>query len=87
MIFQTKSKNFGLTISGATTAIEIDPSYAKSYYRRAEANMVLEHYVAALADFKKVSLCLDRHAFFLNRIRSSNCARKTKEREISIMLV
>jgi serine/threonine-protein phosphatase 5 len=53
-----KMENFGLTISGAKTAIEIDLTYPKSYYRRAEANMVLEHYAEALADFKKVvELC------------------------------
>jgi hypothetical protein len=47
-------ENFGLTISCANSAIELDPTYPKSYYRRAEANMVLEHFADALKDFKKV---------------------------------
>lgn len=72
-----KMENFGLTITGAKTAIDLDPTYAKSYYRRAEANMVLMHYAEALQDFKKVTeLCpKDKQA----RIKYNACLKTKKE--------
>eukprot|EP00936_MAST-01D_sp_MAST-1D-sp1_P001708 g1708.t1 len=49
-----KSEAFGLAITDATTAIQLDPTYLKSFYRRASANFGLGKYKVALKDFKYV---------------------------------
>lgn len=50
-----KSEAYGAAIQDATKAIEIDPSYTKSYYRRAIANTALINPKKALEDLKIVS--------------------------------
>lgn len=49
-----KLENYGLAIVEATKAIEADPRYVKSYYRRASAHSLLLHYRDALKDFDTV---------------------------------
>lgn len=49
-----KMENFGLAISDATTAIGIDKSYIKSYYRRGAAYLGLGKYKESLSNFKQV---------------------------------
>eukprot|EP01128_Nolandella_sp_AFSM9_P003309 TRINITY_DN140_c1_g1_i1.p1 TRINITY_DN140_c1_g1~~TRINITY_DN140_c1_g1_i1.p1 ORF type:complete len:484 (+),score=111.14 TRINITY_DN140_c1_g1_i1:1710-3161(+) len=49
-----KMENFGLVLSDAEKAIELNPGYAKGYYRRASANYVLEHFKKARDDYAKV---------------------------------
>jgi serine/threonine-protein phosphatase 5 len=46
--------NYGLAIADADEAIKYDPTYAKAYYRKADANIALDHYDKALASLKKV---------------------------------
>jgi serine/threonine-protein phosphatase 5 len=98
-----KMENFGLTISSANTAIELDPNYPKSYYRRAEANMVLEHFAEALKDFKKVvelcpkdkgardkyNACLKakKENAFLKAIESDRGVPKSKSIDVNSMIV
>ncbi|KAM3174521.1 hypothetical protein ACTXT7_010378 [Hymenolepis weldensis] len=45
---------FGAALTDASKAIELDPNYAKGYYRRASANMAMGHYDLALNDFNTV---------------------------------
>lgn len=49
-----KMENYGLAINDADLAIEIDPKYAKSYFRKADAQIILNHYEEALKSLKKV---------------------------------
>ena len=49
-----KVENYGLAISDATAAMEADPSYPKSYYRRGSAHFALTHYKDARKDFRQV---------------------------------
>jgi serine/threonine-protein phosphatase 5 len=52
-----KLENFGLALTDASKAIEIDKNYDKAYFRRASANLFLFHYDEAIKDlmhlFKK----------------------------------
>lgn len=49
-----KLESYGVVIEDATKAIEIDPTYIKSYYRRGSANLALAHHKLAVKDFKRV---------------------------------
>ena len=49
-----KVENYGLAIADATAAMESDPTYAKSYYRRGSAHFALTHYKDARKDFRQV---------------------------------
>jgi serine/threonine-protein phosphatase 5 len=49
-----KVENYGLAMNDATAAMDSDPTYAKSYYRRGSAQFALTHYKDARKDFKKV---------------------------------
>ncbi|KAI9760213.1 MAG: hypothetical protein M4579_001829 [Chaenotheca gracillima] len=49
-----KVEAYGYAIADATKAIEIDPSFAKAYYRRAVANTAILQSRDALKDFKTV---------------------------------
>ena len=49
-----KVENYGLAIADATAAMDSDPSYAKSYYRRGSAHFALTHYKDARKDFRQV---------------------------------
>jgi hypothetical protein len=50
-------ENFGSAILDASASIEVDPKYAKAYYRRASGNFGLGKYKTAARDFRQV---LDR---------------------------
>lgn len=53
-----KLENYGLTIMEATEAIKFDNWYAKAYYWRGCANLLLTHYDDAIKDLKIVlKLC------------------------------
>jgi serine/threonine-protein phosphatase 5 len=39
--------NYGLAIEDSDKAIAIDPTYAKAYYRKADANIFLDKYKEA----------------------------------------
>ncbi len=41
---QLKCENYGSAIEDAATAIKLDPSYPKAYYRRGSAQMALQHF-------------------------------------------
>lgn len=47
-----KLENYGLAISDANKAIEIDKDYIKAYYRRYNANIILMHYDESIADLE-----------------------------------
>ncbi|KJH52164.1 putative S-(hydroxymethyl)glutathione dehydrogenase/class III alcohol dehydrogenase [Dictyocaulus viviparus] len=49
-----KKELYGSALEDANNAINIDPSYAKGYYRRATANMALARFKKALADYATV---------------------------------
>ena len=49
-----KMENYGLAIIDADEGIKVDPSYAKSYYRKADANIAMNRYKDALESLKKV---------------------------------
>lgn len=49
-----KTECFGYAISDADKAIDLDKTYLKAYYRRAEANMALGRYKKSLADYDTV---------------------------------
>ena len=48
-------ENYGSALVDAEKAIELDPTYTKAYYRRAEAHFLLRKYKEALRDFKQAS--------------------------------
>lgn len=45
-------EEFGAAIQDATKAIELDPRYAKAYYRRGDAQFALSHFKDAVANFR-----------------------------------
>ncbi|KAG6898180.1 hypothetical protein C0992_004167 [Termitomyces sp. T32_za158] len=49
-----KLEEYGYALSDATQAIQLDPRYAKAFYRRATCYMQVLKYSAAVVDFKKV---------------------------------
>lgn len=49
-----KQESYGLAIADATSAIQLDNTYIKAYYRRGSANFALGKSKAALKDFKAV---------------------------------
>ena len=53
-ICHIKMDNYGLAISDADLAIKLDPSYAKAYYRKADAHIALDKYDVARDCLKKV---------------------------------
>jgi len=69
-------ENFGSAILDATSAIEVDPKYAKAYYRRASGNFGLGHYKTAARDFRQVVLLAprDRNA----RLRYTECQKEAR---------
>ncbi|KAG1326131.1 tetratricopeptide repeat protein 1 [Cocos nucifera] len=52
--FNFIQEKFNDTIKECTKALELNPSYVKALFRRAEAHEKLEHYEEAIADWKKV---------------------------------
>ena len=52
---QLKIENYGLALSDAKEALNIDPKFVKAYYRRGEAHFALGKYKEARMDFKKVT--------------------------------
>ncbi|XRA98754.1 serine/threonine-protein phosphatase [Pycnococcus provasolii] len=48
-------EELGSAVADATEAIRIDPTYAKGYYRRGSANMLMGKFKLALKDFKQVA--------------------------------
>jgi len=49
-----KTECFGYAITDADKAIELDRTYLKAYYRRADANMALGRYKKSLSDYDTV---------------------------------
>ena len=49
-----KLENYGLAISDSDSAISLDPSYPKAYYRKADAHIILNKYEIAKDCLKKV---------------------------------
>ena len=49
-----KLENYGIAIIDAKSAIEIEPSFIKAYYRRGSAYFALNQLASAIKDFKKV---------------------------------
>ncbi|KZP34736.1 protein phosphatase 5 [Athelia psychrophila] len=49
-----KLEEYGYGLNDASQAIELDPTYAKAYYRRGTCNLQILKYQQAIADFKKV---------------------------------
>lgn len=45
-------ENFGSAIADATKALELNPDYAKAYYRRGDASFALSHFRDAVANFR-----------------------------------
>jgi serine/threonine-protein phosphatase 5 len=51
---QLKCENYGLALSDAKEALNLDPTFVKAFYRRGEAHYALGKYKEARMDFKKV---------------------------------
>ncbi|KAG1867385.1 phosphoprotein phosphatase [Suillus subluteus] len=51
---RTKLEEYGFALSDASRAIEVDPKYAKAFYRRATCYLQIAKPQLAVADFKKV---------------------------------
>lgn len=49
-----RREHYGLALSDADKAIELDPNYAKAYFRRASSNMALGKFKLALKDYDTV---------------------------------
>ncbi|KAI6225969.1 Protein-serine/threonine phosphatase [Aphelenchoides besseyi] len=49
-----KKELFGLSLDDANTALKLNPSFVKAYFRRASANLALGKYKLALADYDRV---------------------------------
>jgi len=49
-----KLEEYGYALNDASQAIELDPTYAKAYYRRGTCHLQILKYAQAIADFKKV---------------------------------
>ncbi|KIJ67952.1 hypothetical protein HYDPIDRAFT_83804, partial [Hydnomerulius pinastri MD-312] len=49
-----KLEEYGFALADASKAIEVDPKYAKAYYRRATCYLQIAKPQLAVADFKKV---------------------------------
>lgn len=49
-----KKELYGLALSDADKAIELDPNYVKAYFRRALSNMALGKFRIALKDYDTV---------------------------------
>ncbi|KAG2078912.1 hypothetical protein BDR04DRAFT_997193, partial [Suillus decipiens] len=49
-----KLEEYGFALSDASKAIEVDPKYAKAFYRRATCYLQIAKPQLAVADFKKV---------------------------------
>lgn len=47
---------YGYALIDASKAIELDPAFVKGYYRRATANMALNHFKNSLRDLKEVCM-------------------------------
>jgi cytochrome c-type biogenesis protein CcmH/NrfG len=45
-------QEFGGATADATKALELDPQYAKAYYRRGDAAVALGHFKDAVRDFR-----------------------------------
>lgn len=50
----SKLEQYGAAIADASTAISLDPLYAKAYYRRGSAYVCLGKYKVGVKDFQKV---------------------------------
>lgn len=50
-----RQESFGYALADASTAIQLDPSYVKGFYRRAGANMALGKFKLALKDLETVT--------------------------------
>uniref|UniRef100_A0A7S2YG96 protein-serine/threonine phosphatase n=1 Tax=Entomoneis paludosa TaxID=265537 RepID=A0A7S2YG96_9STRA len=72
-----KIENYGLALQDAEASIQLDQTYAKAYYRRASANLALNHYKLARKDLKQVCLLKpkDRNA----RAKLQACEKAIKE--------
>lgn len=68
-ISNLRLENFGYALSDASTAIKLDPTYVKAYYRRAAAHMSLGKYKNALKDFEYVS----KYIYSFNNKYFCNC--------------
>jgi serine/threonine-protein phosphatase 5 len=73
-----KLESYGEAISDASRCIELDPSYLKAYFRRAEAFLALARFREALEDFKRV-MNTSRAA----RARYEECRKALKEHEFA----
>jgi serine/threonine-protein phosphatase 5 len=49
-----KKELFGLALEDANSALKIDPSFVKAYFRRASAHLALGKYKLALNDYSRV---------------------------------
>lgn len=50
-----KLEQYGAAIADASRALELEPTYIKAYYRRADANMAMGKFKEAVKDFKSAA--------------------------------
>lgn len=65
-----KLESYGLAIQDATRAIEIDPNYAKAYYRRASAFAAMFKPKDALNDFKHLAKLRSSDSLILLKLKT-----------------
>ncbi|CAI8006991.1 Serine/threonine-protein phosphatase 5 [Geodia barretti] len=65
-------ESYGYALSDATTALDIDRTYIKGYYRRASANMALGKFKKALTDFEAVKKARPKDQDAVNKYNQCN---------------
>lgn len=63
----------------ADKAIEIDKDYIKAYYRRASANLILNHYHEAIKDLEFIQLKYPNEESLKDKISKAKAERKKKK--------
>ncbi|RAL38912.1 hypothetical protein DM860_015273 [Cuscuta australis] len=70
----TKLKEYGPAVHDASKAIEVDPKYAKGYYRRGDAYLAMGKFEDALKDFQQANRLCPNDPFIMEKLKE--CATK-----------
>ncbi|KAJ3551988.1 hypothetical protein NM688_g4393 [Phlebia brevispora] len=79
-----KLEEHGYGLSDAATAIQLDPKYAKAYYRRATCYLQTLRYKQAIADFRKLLALEPQNALVREQLESTQKILRKAEFEKAI---